>query len=172
MRPGTMLSPSLASTAKVPPILMQAVYDVMPNVYRPAMQLQVVYMPKVYILQAARYDTWLLVLLLPKGVVSSFLFLHFARRIMKQAGMTVVQSKLLTARGNGHCGIQQLITRMQTLAAGVGGSNLAWCKPAECELWSADQPTSEARKPVGSEDSVSTAGRTFKCQQMYVQTNI
>lgn len=105
------------------------------------MQLQVVYMPKVYILQAARYDTWLLVLLLPKGVVSSFLFLHFARRIMKQAGMTVVQSKLLTARGNGHCGIQQLITRMQTLAAGVGGSNLAWCKPAECELWSAEQPT-------------------------------
>jgi len=52
-----------------------------------------------------------------------------------------VMAKLLTARGNGHRGIQQLITRMQTLAAGVGGSNLAWCKPAECELWSAEQPT-------------------------------
>ena len=39
----------------------------------PTMQMQVVYMPKVYVLQAAHY-TWLLIKLMPKGVIPSFFY--------------------------------------------------------------------------------------------------
>lgn len=70
-------------------------------------------------------------------------------------------AKLLTARGNGYCSLQQLTARMQTLAADVSGCNLTWRKPAEYELWSADQLTTEAREPFGSEDSLSTADHTL-----------
>ena len=58
--------------------------------------------------------------------------------------------------------MQQLTARMQALAADVSGSNLAWCKPAEYERWSADHLSFEAGTPVCSENSRITSGRTFQ----------